>query len=46
MLCNSLAIDMKADGAVAVVLELYRSYDVVLDPFRPGIGELGACGEP
>ncbi|GAW27227.1 putative alpha-methylacyl- racemase [Rosellinia necatrix] len=35
----SIAVDLKAAGGVALVRELARQADVVIDPFRPGVLE-------
>jgi alpha-methylacyl-CoA racemase len=36
---RSVAIDLKAEGAAALVLELVRSADVLVEGFRPGVCE-------
>ncbi|SHK02658.1 alpha-methylacyl-CoA racemase [Pseudonocardia thermophila] len=36
---RSLAVDLKAPGARELVLDLARTADVLLEPFRPGVAE-------
>jgi alpha-methylacyl-CoA racemase len=36
---RSVAIDLKADGATEVVLDLVRAADVLVEAFRPGVTE-------
>ncbi|KAI1117276.1 alpha-methylacyl-CoA racemase [Nemania sp. NC0429] len=36
---SSVAVDLKAAGGAALVRELARTADVVIDPFRPGVLE-------
>jgi alpha-methylacyl-CoA racemase len=36
---RSVAIDLKAAGASALVLDLVRTADVLVEPFRPGVTE-------
>jgi alpha-methylacyl-CoA racemase len=36
---RSVAIDLKADGASALVLDLAREADVLVEAFRPGVAE-------
>jgi crotonobetainyl-CoA:carnitine CoA-transferase CaiB-like acyl-CoA transferase len=40
---RSLALDLKAEGGAALLLELVRAHDVVVEGFRPGVlARLGA----
>jgi alpha-methylacyl-CoA racemase len=36
---RSVAVDLKADGASALVLDLVREADVLVEAFRPGVAE-------
>ena len=36
---RSVAVDLKADGAVELVLDLVASADVLIEAFRPGVAE-------
>ncbi len=42
---TSIAVDMKADGAVDVVLHLCRDADVFIQNFRPGVTDRMGVGE-
>src|SRR5437667_8426536 len=36
---SSIAVDLKSAGGAALVRELARAADVIIDPFRPGVLE-------
>ncbi|HZZ83688.1 MAG TPA: CaiB/BaiF CoA-transferase family protein [Anaeromyxobacteraceae bacterium] len=41
---RSLALDLAAEGGAAALLELARTFDVVVESFRPGVLDRLGCG--
>lgn len=41
---RSLAVDLRRPGAGALIVELARSYDVLVEGFKPGVLEAMGCG--